>query len=81
MHDVTVSLIIAQNVGRILQNAVGKMPLSTFFRALWTSSLAAETPRLLYLSDTFFIIFSCKNLQRKRRSLHLTNAKSTIFFS
>jgi hypothetical protein len=52
--------------GRILQKAVGKMPLSTFFRALWTSSLAADTPRLLYLSDTFFIVFFCVKFYKEK---------------
>ena len=39
----------------ILQKAFGKIPLSKFRIALWTSSFDAETPRKSLLLQAFFI--------------------------
>ena len=43
--------------GMILQKACGKIPLSMFLMALCTSSLAALTPRIIYLLSIFLLPF------------------------
>ena len=47
------SLFPVKKSGTILQKAFGKRPLSRSLIALCTSSLEAETPRCIYLSDVF----------------------------
>ena len=43
--------------GIILQKACGNIPLSMFFMALCTSSLAAETPRIMYRLLEFIVLY------------------------